>query len=214
MTKRKVKGRPRKANPLMRMVPRVPRPKVSFDGQVLNSNLYQGHSAVALGFGKDFFYVGGGASSVSKAATQITDRYNEYKYRSVQFEWIPSISPASAEAGGRIHIAIVDNPEKMVAFEAAVPGTVVNLIRGVKNVKTFNIWERFSCSFPLTYRRKLFDIDTTSGAMTADIADRTMQGQIQIAMETVGPTFALGTLGTYKFTYSMELHGLTLTQLT
>ncbi len=210
MTKRRVNKLARKANPLMRRVPRVPRPKMSFDGQVLNSNLYQTQSITAANLGKDFFYVGCGSSSVTKAATAITDRYNEYKFRNVTFEWIPSISPASADAGSRVHIAYVDNPEKMVAFEGLTAANALTAVRGVKNVKTFNAWERFSCSFPLTYRRKLFDVDTTTGVMTNDIADRVMQGQIQVVIESIS---AAVVLGTYKFTYGVELHGLTLTQL-
>lgn len=215
MTKRQNKRNSvRRINPLMRRQAGVPRPRLSFDGQILNSTTYVGQTATnAAALVKERFWVschsGVGAS---RAAAGVTGLYNEYKFRFINVEWIPSISPASVDAGSRIHIAYIDNPEKMVNFEAA-PSDInsINLVRSVKNCRTYNAWERFTYSVPLTYRRKLFDVDTNDASISVDDADRTAQGQIQIGVESVTPA---AVLGTYRVSYGLELHGLTITQLT
>jgi len=197
----------------MRRQPGIPRPRLSFDGQVLNSTNYNAQTITTLGFGKDRFWASCHSSvGAASAAAGVTGLYNEYKYRYINVEWIPSISPASTDAGSRIHIAYIDNPEKMVNFEAAAANiATVNLVRSVKNCRTYNAWERFTYSVPLTYRRKLFDVDSNDATISVDDADRTAQGQIQIAVESIS---AAVVLGTYRVSYGLELHGLTITQTT
>lgn len=212
MSNKRTKSK-RKANPLMRAVPRVARPKLSFDGQVLNSTLYLGSANTGVGsVGKDVIHVDCETGlGLTRAVGPMVILYNEYKFRSVTVEWIPSISPASVDAGSRVHIAYVDNPEKIVNFDALAAAGAVQAVRSVKNCKTFNAWERYSYTVPLTYRRKLFDVDGTPAANTADVLDRICQGEIQVAIESITPSVVLGT---YRITFNLELHGLAFTQTT
>jgi hypothetical protein len=145
---------------------------------------------------------------VAIASTGINGRYNEYKFRKLSVEWIPSISPASIEAGGRIHIAYIDNPEMMVQFEAQTLNVAkIGMVRSVKNVQSFNAWERFQYRVPLTYRRKVFNVDVTlplgSGV---DVHDRSTQGVVIIGMEYITPAAAPN--GTFRTGYSLELKNL------
>lgn len=196
-----------KQNPMQRREG-TPRPMVSFDGTVVDSAFYTATTPTVLGAAKDYHFVDCSNSlAINRGVSTITGLYNEYKYLQASMEYVPSVGPASADAPGRIHVAYIDNPEKIVSFIAAAAGaTALSYVRSCKNVRSYNLWERFTYNVPLTNRRKLFD---TNGTMTTtpgvDEIDRCVQGAIIIAIESIS---AVITVGTYHFRSRCVVRGL------
>jgi hypothetical protein len=150
----------------------------------------------------------GDVHGVALGTTTISGRYNEYRYKSLRVEWIPSMSPASLEAGSRVHIAYIDNPEMMVQYEAQTLNLAkIGMVRSVKNVQSFNAWERFQFRVPLTYRKKVFNTDTTLALGSGvDVHERSTQGAVIIGIEGITPSAA--SYGTLRTGYVMELKNL------
>lgn len=209
--KRTNKGN-RVINPTHKRIPRVPRPRLSFDGQVVNGTTYIPMTASVGGFSKDFHHISCDAvAGVARSVAAMINLYNRFKFRSVTLEWIPAISPAAIDAGSRVHISYVDNAEKTFNFDGLGAGiAAVNAVRSSRNARTYNAWERFTYNVPLAYNRKMWDVDANP---VNDILtlDRTCQGEIQVAVETITPAIFLGT---YRISFSLELQGLTFGELT
>lgn len=218
MAKRRTFSKKR-VNPLQRRVARIPRPKISFDGSTISAVAYTGVPATVGGTIGGFMTVdcsSSGATIVTgvgaahSVATSILSRYAQYRYNSLSIEWIPSIGPSNVDAGSRIHLAYIDNPEKMVIY-ATTP--TLSAIRGCRNIRTFNMWERFTYNVPLTWRRKVFDTNLTLGGGTgADEFERGTQGMVLIFVESVTPV--LLNYGTFKHVSSVRVHELNATLTT
>lgn len=208
----KGKGKARRAkrsnkNPLSQPLAGPPRPKMKFDGSMITSPFYAGTSATVAGAAKDYFFVDCSSTyGIARGVNGITNLYSEYKFFKAAVEYIPSIGPTSADAGGRIHVAYIDNPEKIANYaNTLVAATWLGYVRSSPNVRSYNLWERFTYNVPLTYRRKTFDVNTSLGAYTTDDLDRSTQGAIIIAIETVTPVISVGT---YHFTSTVMVSGL------
>jgi hypothetical protein len=210
----KTKANRRKANPLMRRRPGIPRPRVAFDGTNISSTYYRGASATDGGSIGQYLFVSATSDALGAASPVggILDAYSEYKFNKLTIEFIPSISPANADAGSRIHIAYLDNPEKMLnwaafAADSSSPGKTAMLagVRGARNCKSFNAWERFTYNVPLTWRRKVFDVDRSNPSGDINIYERAIQGMVIIAIESV--TEAVG-VGTFRVQSTVHLRGL------
>lgn len=113
----------KRVNPLHKRITRFPAPKLGFDGSNVMSTSYTLMPATALGVFGGFVTVDCSQASVTPltgvgashaVANSILQRYSQYRYNSLSIEWIPSIGPANADAGTRIHMAYIDNAEKMV----------------------------------------------------------------------------------------------------
>jgi hypothetical protein len=191
-------------------------PKVNSDGSTTNCIMYiatpsSGVGSAAGGLlsvdcsGTSNILTGAGAAFTM--ASGVLGLYSQYRYNKCTVEFIPSVGPASGEAGARIHIAYIDNAEKMSNFRAA---TSLAFVRGCKNVKTFNAWERFTYRVPLTWRRKWFDTNVTT-AYGVDEMERSTQGMVIFFIETIA---ASQIVGTFKVDTSIATNELNLTLTT
>jgi len=209
MTKRTSKANAlnkRKRNPMVPSTPRN-RNKFSFDGSNLHATLYIGASITAAGIGSDFQQVGTDSTfGASRVMNSMVRQYREYRYRKITVTWIPSIGPASADAGGRIFMAITNNPEQMNFFQVtATSAQRISFAKGARNATYFNAWERVAWNVPLAPRKPWYDVNTIEAAYDVNVFDRAVQGMIVQGYESVS---AAVILGTWKITFDLELRGL------
>jgi hypothetical protein len=219
MAKNKNRNQRRNENPLYRSNPSRPRMRVNFDGQLLNATAFTtpaltvANQATAL-YLLDTSNVNGIVAAqanaliqgVMKDYTAITTVYNEYVVRSMRFDWIPYVSPGSADAGSQIYIAYLDNPEGITALASSTVATGFATAKLARDSKYFNAWERFSYSVPLgTTRRKSFDTNTNE-VVVADTLDRATQGAVIVGYNSIS---AAVSLGQWKVTFVTELRRLT-----
>jgi len=194
------------------------RMRMMFNGQNLVSTSYSLQSpsgAVTANVGADWYSLDcSSGEGFNRAANDVIKHYQEYKYNSASIEWLPSVGPSSTEAAGRIFIAYIDNPELIVAFKAASDATRGTMVKQVANVKNFNIWERFLFRVPLTYRRKIFNVDPTIATPSNEETDRAIQGLVIVTYNTIGGTATSGALGTWKLMSNTLLKGFTATIVT
>jgi hypothetical protein len=125
---------------------------------------------------------------------------------------MPAVGPNSTNAGARIYFAYIDNAERMSTYMAAgtTSATRLSIVRGVRNVRNCMAWERFTYNVPLTWRRKVFDVNSSEpGAPGVDELERATQGLLVFAFETISEVTA-GALGTFKVNSSTRLHNLEL----
>lgn len=200
-------GSKKKLNPMYR-APGVPRRvNVTFDGTVVNGiDFTASASTDAANNGNQRFRLDcSNIDSVSTGVSGITKFYNEYKYLSASLIYEPSTGPSSPEAAARIHIAYLDNVEKYLNWIGATSANKLVILRGIRNAKTYNAWERFTYNVPVTSRRKLFDVDNNTGE-TVDELDRSSQGFIIICIESVLPSASAH--GVWRKVCAIRLTGL------
>jgi len=212
----KTKAGKRRSNPLTRTTG-IRRPRISFNGHSITSVLYSDHSVGASSTVTDWQAVDCSSDqAINRAGTDVIKHYQEYKYQSAAVEWIPKIGPSSTDAGVRVSIAYIDNPELIVTFKAATAANRVTMIRNAATCKTFNLWERFTYRVPLTFRRKWFNTNVTIGTLDSQETDRSIQGIVIVCIEGVvsSATPASGSLGQWRMTSTTLLQGFTATTLT
>lgn len=207
----------RKRNPLTQQLTRISRPRLNFDGQVLNGTGYfspivtitNGASAV---YTLDVSNLSGAGilanmynASLAVDLLAIAKLYNEYIYRSVTISWVPFVAPGVADGASQIYVGYIDNAEEMAGMLSAVtPGTVFNVAKAARNSRFFNAWERFTYNVPLSNRRKSFDTNVNT-LQTTDTIDRSTQGSIVVGFSSVS---AAASLGQFRVTYKLELRNL------
>lgn len=206
----------RKVNPMYQQ--QVPRPRMnfSFDGQQLNGSGYSTPVATLLNTAAYIIYVdfsvktGNGTfantyeRSMGSDYTGISGLYNEFIYHTARVDWVPWVSPGTADGGSQVYIDYIENPEIVSNATGGSVTTVFNLAKNGRNAKFFNAWERFSYHVPLARRRKTFDVNTNS-TYTIDICDRTVQGAVFCGFAS---SSAAVTLGQFRITYLAELQKL------
>lgn len=212
----KTRANKRKVNPLTRGVSTRARPKSSFDGSVVNTTLFdQSPSVAALSAQVANYWVVdcNNSTGANRSASAITGLYSQYRYNSCSITWLPSQGPASALAGSRMYVAYIDSPERISNFVGLALANRVAAVKSIRNVRIFNIWERFTYRVPLTWRRKVFDVNFSNGS-TPDEVERSMQGMIIFAAEltVAAPVggYAAGELGVFKLDSDTALHNLIL----
>jgi hypothetical protein len=207
MTKRsgtKKKSGKRQVNPMSRMT-RVSRPKLGFNGQVLEAFTYAPSITTGGdGAGTQPLFIDCSTNNVASSVSGITQFYKEYVYESLKCEWIPAIGPASTLAGSQLYVTYDDNPEHMVTYTTNT-ASANNALQLLDNTtKIFNAWERVSFTIPLTRRRRMFDVNTTT-AGGVDVNDRSTQGVLVLGFNT---TVVSSSVGRWKLTYHIKLMGL------
>ncbi len=206
-------ARKRVTNPLMRKTgANKSRPRLSFNGQVIESVTHVDASITASNIGGDFHTVDcNNAAGINRGAASITSLYQDYKYLQASVEFLPFFGPSSPEAPGRIYIAYMDNPEMMVVWKTASPANKVAFVKGLPGVKIYNIWERFTYRVPLTYRRKWWNVNVNQVTPGAEETERSSQGMVVIAIESIS---AAVTVGRWLLRGRTQLQGLTQAQST
>lgn len=222
MTKRKqnvgAKQQRRRQNPLERAVNKPGRPRMSFNGQDISSTLYSGQSAigsVTARTGADWQAIDcSSTEGANRAGIDVIKHYQEYRYTSCSVEWISATGPSGTEAGASIFIAYIDNPELIVTYKAASDATKFAMVRSAGNCRSFNAWERFTFRVPLTYRRKMFNVNPTIGTPSSEETDRAIQGLVIIGYNSIGNTVAATALGQFRITSNTHITNFTATTLT
>jgi len=220
MTKRNNKSKSKnktKQNPLTHKIIRNPRPKVHFDGQILNGtgymvpnasliNLYAGMYAIDCSNTAGTIVANQYIQSTAYDLLAITKLYNEFVYHSVRYDWVPNVSPGVADGGSQIYIGYIDNAEEIVTWVGAAVGTAFNIAKTGRNTKFFNAWERFSYNVPVSHKQKTFDTNYNLAAYSdSNVNDRSVQGAVVFGASTLS---AAVTLGQWRVTYVLELRGL------
>lgn len=224
MTNKSSRGRGnvrRRISPTQQAQPRRVAPKVAFNGMVLSGTNFPTAitSTVTSGVAFNMYPVdctvtasgvaGSGvliSSALGTALGSIANNYQEYKYRSIKFQWLPSLGPNSTAANTRVYAAIIDNPEEMVTYGVGSDTTGISRLKGVGSVKFFNAWERQTLVFNIPTRRKLFDVNATIDFSNPDIVSRSTQAMVVTGFEGA-PTTATE-LGRWIITSSLEVRGL------
>jgi hypothetical protein len=197
---------------MMRRTAGPPRPKVSFDGTTVSTVLFDPQPLTAANLATTFYAVDcSSTGGANRTISGITGLYSEYRYNSISIDWIPSVGPSNADSGSRIFFGYLEGPERMALFlNGATPiATRVAMVKGLRNVRSCNAWERFTYNVPLTWRRKVFDVNLTAGA-SVDELERSTQGMVIIAIESITGVVVLGGLGQFKVTSSTRLSNLEL----
>ncbi len=184
---------------------RVPRPKLTFDGQMLLSQYYADAPGTSSNIATDYFTVDCANSKAVNTLTTITGLYNTYAYENVKLRWIPKIGPGVADAGTQIGVAYLDNIEKFQNWISLTDANRQTALRLVKNVKFFNAWERVEFTIPITRRRKWFDVNAARTINDSDL-DRSTQGAIIVVVNSVNTSLA--TCGTFLWESKIRLNGL------
>jgi len=140
--------------------------------------------------------VASGTASASSGGTSIINNYSEYRYKRLTLEWVPAVGPGASASGGKVYVAYIDNPEQMNSWLSASVATNLARIKLMRNTEVFNAWENFTYSVPLSYRKPWFDVNLTTGN-TVDELDRSTQGLVIFAAETVGATDTIGSWRTW-----------------
>lgn len=220
-TSRKVVRRQRR-NPLIRPKVRVPRPMVNFDGQFLNGTHVYIPDTTAVNTSHHIFFVDCGTvssnagfivkESVPINLDSITGKYNEYVYESLQLEWIPAVAPGVADGGSQIMVTYIDNPEQMVGVNVMTTAQAISMNTLVRNMRSFNAWERMSINVPLSRRIKTFNVNST-GTVVSDInaVSRSIQGLVLVTYQSVNSSVVLGS---WRSRYRIKLMGLNYGQAT
>ncbi len=185
--KQRVQRNTRKMNPLYRQIPRAPRPRIAFDGSTYSGLTYTTPGAAVGGVTILLTWIDCSSNGIL-AGNGPQGLYNEYKFIKASLDYIPTIGPTSAEAGDQITVAYIDNPERMRVYVTATSATQISYIRGIKNARTYNAWERFTYNVPLTNRRKIFDVDQTNNHANDDTLDRSTQGLVAVCIVTATST--------------------------
>lgn len=213
----------RKINPLYRPKPRAMKMNVNFDGQYLNGTHNYFNVTTLLNQATHLLFVDGGTtSSVSGSITKesvpvnldgIVAKYNDYVYESVSLEWMPFVAPGVADGGSQIMISYIDNPEQIVTVNNfATPASAVSMNALVRNMKTYNAWERFTYNVPLTRRNKEFNVNSTGTVVTdVNAVNRSVQGLVVITFQSPS---ASALLGNFRSRYRIKLLGLNYGQST
>lgn len=197
-------------------IPRYVRPKVNlnFDGQTLRGLQFSPAVTTISNVAGSIHFVDASSTtstgvaanvylqSCSQTLAGVTKIYNEYKYKSLSFQWMPYVSPGVVEGGAQIYISYLDNPEAVSNAVLAPATDVFTAAKGARNMRCFNAWERYTYTVPLSSRRKSFDVNNILVTSVPDILDRSVQGAVVVGYNS--PTAATS-LGQWRITYDMDL---------
>lgn len=215
----------KRTNPVYRPKVRVPRPKIQFDGQYLNgTHVYTPITTggVTPKTASALYFVDGGTvsatvNSVFKESIPINldaivNKYNEFVYESLVLEWIPAISPGLADAGAQITVAYVDNPEQIVTCNSLTSPNLISMNQLVRNMRSFNAWERFTVTIPLSRRLSKFNVNSTGTVVTdVNAVERSVQGLVTVGFSSITDAVVLGS---FRSRYRIKLFGLNYGQST
>lgn len=204
-------------NPLTRPQPRIPRPRLNFDGTTLlakrtgpNFNVATLTPSAQQIWLVDGSFTGSTTRIGVTSNTTVPSNYSEYVFHSVSMEWFPTIGPSHPLAGAQIVGCYIDNPEQLVIADASTTSSLISRIRATKNFFFCNAWERKTFNIPLTRRLKSFNVNTSANYADPDVNSRSVQGAILTAISNVvDPVSTALTLGFWVATYKIELRNLT-----
>jgi len=213
----------RELDPIRRPRIGIGRPRLNFDGNTLhgfnflpNVNTVAFRAVTVIPIDCSATNVAGASPNISIAGaanglTAATRIYGEYWYNSVQLHWVPHVSPGVADGGSPIYVGYIDNPEVITSLPAASDATLITLVRSLKNCKTFNAWQGFTYSVPLTKRVPKFNVDTTQSYLDAPTVSRSVQGVVVVGYESIT---AAANVGQLRCQTSIELRNMNIVQIT
>lgn len=207
----------KRVNPVSRAIPRRRGPKVAFDGTTFSSSVYALPTTSLLNVASSLIVVDASNTAITIAPQQtysaatalsaLTKCYQEYKYSKLVISWLPTIGPGQAGAGSRVTAAYFDNPEIVTNLTANGTEALIPMVKGNRTAVSWNAWEPYTYHVPLTYRRKMFDVNTTSVYTDVDANDRAVQGLVVVVTESINANESLGQI---KVTSDVVVRGLSL----
>lgn len=210
MKRQKKQTSKRRSNPLTNRN-RPSRPKVAFDGQVLEGFTYL--AAVTTGSdgaGTQAMKVDCASDGIASSLSTLLGYYKEYWFEMLKLEWIPSISPANSLAGSQLYVTMDNNPEHMVQYLGGVASTNNGYQLNDANTRIINAWERVTLNMTLPKRRKTFDVNTAN-SNAVDVLDRSTHSLCVLGYNT---TTVSSSVGRWKASYRIRLLGLSNPALT
>lgn len=210
---KRTSSRKRVTNPLSRRQQvRASRPRMRFNGQVVDAVTHVDASVTASNIGADFHTVDcNNSAGINRGASSITALYQDYKYLQASVEFLPFFGPSSTEAPGRIYIGYIDNPEMITVWKTASTTNKIAFVKGLPGVKIYNVWERFNYRIPLTFRRKWYNVNVNQISPGAEETERSTQGMVVVGIETIG---AAVVVGRWLLRSKTQLQGLSQVQST
>jgi hypothetical protein len=143
--------------------------------------------------------------ALGAGGSSIANNFQTYKFLSLTLKWLPKVGPGGTSAGGRVYVAYVDNPEQIVTWAGLTAAQALTKINSFRNVLVFNVWKELVYRVPLTYRRNMFDVNNTT-TDSVDVDDRSVQGAVLWAVETIGATDIVGSWQTKGVVHLRGLH--------
>lgn len=209
-----VNNRKHKINPLYKKREKIPRPRLKFDGNTLQFRHYFDLPTAAGNFTcavvhldcSDYNATTTSARYDTACIPDITKFYQTFKYTRASATWLPKVSPGLGEAAGKVHVCYIDNPEVIVNhLDGGNNSTALAVALEMRNVKSYNVWQKFTYNAPLTSRRKLFEVNTNTNYASVETVERSTQGAILFICETV--TASAASVGTVVSDCDIMLKG-------
>jgi hypothetical protein len=186
-------------------LPRIPRPRISFDGHILKGTATIAASITSSGEAFDYHLLDcDGTYGISRAHTPISDSYQKYVYKSLVMEWLPAVGPADTGARTQFAMTYFDNAETMFFIQNTATSSTARSAILSTNCKMWNAWERISFRIPITRRRKSFPVNTNFTPTELEM-ERSTQGMVCMSQFNA-PSNAV--YGSYRFYYEVELSEL------
>jgi len=142
--------------------------------------------------------------ALGAGGASIANNFQTYKFTSFTMKWLPKVSPGGTSGGGRVYVCYVDNPEQIITWTGLSASQALTKINSFRNVLVFNVWQNQIYRVPLTHRRPMFDVNNTI-TDAVDVDDRSVQGAVLWAVETIGAT---DTVGAWQTKGAVHLRGL------
>lgn len=204
----------KKQSPIYSVQRAVPRPRVTFDGTFMNGTGYTDNVTTAASGASallTFDFTNTKATTAAKTTqsvgwdlTSFAGRYTQFRFIEARLTWVPRVAPGVADGGSAITIGYIDNPEIMFARISTLVAADIPAFKSIRNIKTFNAWQGFTYSVPLTRRLPWFNINSVN-AYAIDEVERSVQGAAVVAYESIN---AIALLGQWHMTYLVELKNL------
>jgi hypothetical protein len=186
-------------------LPRIPRPRISFNGHLLKGTATISAAITSSGEAFDYHFVDCNVTwGISRAHTAISDSYQKYVYKSLVMEWLPAVGPADTGARTQYAMTYLDNAEMMFFIQNSATSATARSLILASNCKMWNAWERVTFRIPLTRRRKSFPVNTNYTPSELEM-ERSTQGLVCMSAFNA-PSNAV--YGSYRFYYEIELSEL------
>lgn len=153
------------------------------------------------------------AGPVNSAGVRVAGCYSTYKFLpGSKVEWIPNVGFTTS---GRIYIGFTDNPEVIGAMnflaqeymgapETSKALAYGNAVKLLGNVKSYQVFERFTLPIPTRLRRKRFSNNTAMDGLSSAVHDKSTQ----LAMFAFVEGVPNGSIGSFQYHDVLDVEGM------
>lgn len=117
------------------------------------------------------YYIPGFTVGLANAVgPSIVSYYSTGKFLAgTRIRWEPSVSFTTT---GRVYVGFTDNPEAARTTSLAL---YASQVKGLQDMISFPVWQETNVPFPMTMRRKRFDVNASASLSSVDVLDRSCQ---------------------------------------